>query len=83
MRKDWRSFKIQEKDPDHGCHSSGVREADKAKANRRFRRTLKELISPELDAPLPTERQLTNRWDMAKEGKSRYDPKLGSKFKRK
>jgi hypothetical protein len=48
---------------------------DKAKSHRVYRQTLKRLIHPDLETPLPTEQQLTNPWSMAKDGKTRFDPK--------
>lgn len=56
---------------------------DKAASHRVYRRTLKQRISPDLETPLPTERQLTDPRDMAKEGKSRYDATLPPKRLRK
>jgi hypothetical protein len=73
----------RKKTPITGVTLAESEKQDKAASHRRYRRTLKEIISPTLETPLPTERQLTNPRDMAKEGKSRYDPTRGPKHMRK
>jgi hypothetical protein len=73
----------RKKTPISGVTLAESEKQDKAASHRRYRRTLKEIITPDLETPLPTERQLTNPWDMAKEGKSRYDPKPSPKRMRK
>lgn len=56
---------------------------DKLASHRIYRRTLKQLITPDLETPLPTEQQLTNPWSMAKDGKLGYNTKLPKKLLRK
>jgi len=70
------------KTPVRGVANAPSEKEDKAKSHRIYRQTLKRLIDPDLETPLPTERQLTNPWSMAKDGKMRFDPKL-KKFMRK
>ena len=49
--------------------------ADKVASHRGYRKRVKQALSPALETPLPLERQFTNVWSMAKEGKSRFDPR--------
>lgn len=66
--------------PARGITSQESEKQDKAASHRKYRHALKQAIHPELETPLPTERQLTNPWTMAKDGKMRFDtvalPKL-------
>jgi hypothetical protein len=71
------------KTPIAGVTSAESEKQDKAASHRVYRRTLKQVITPALETPLPTEKQLTNPWSMAKEGKSRYDPDMSPKRRRK
>jgi hypothetical protein len=48
-----------------------------------YRHAVNKLVTPDLETPLPTEKQLTNPWDMAKEGRAKYDPALPHKGLRK
>ena len=73
----------RKKTPITGVTLAESEKQDKAKSHRRYRKAVKLAISPDLETPLPTERQLTNPWDMAKEGKSRYDPRPAPKQMRK
>lgn len=71
------------KTPITGVTLAVSEKVDKARANRAHRHALKVLVTPTLETPLPLERQVTDVWDMAKEGKSRYDATLPAKFRRK
>jgi len=55
---------------------------DKVKAHRAYRRRLKQMVSPDLETPLPLEKELKDVWEMAKEGKS-YDATVDPKRMRK
>jgi hypothetical protein len=61
------------KTPITGITSAVSEKQDKAASHRVYRRTLKQLIEPTLETPLPSEQQLTNSWSMAKDGKSKFD----------
>lgn len=60
---------------------SGSEKKDKQKANRKFRRVVKEKVS-HLDHKLPDRREVSNVWDFAKDGK-RYISEISEKFMRK
>jgi hypothetical protein len=57
--------------------------ADKVASHRRLRRVVRLAINPELETPLPLERQLTNTWSMAKDGKAYFDAKANPRLMRK
>ena len=63
----------QRKNPFVAFTTAQSEKRDKLASHRVYRRTLKQLITPTLETPLPTERQLTDPWKMAKRGK-RYFP---------
>jgi hypothetical protein len=71
------------KTPVCGITSAESEKQDKAASHRAYRRTLNQVIHPTLDTPLPTERQITNPWSMAKDGKSRFNPVKSPKLMRK
>lgn len=73
----------RKKTPITGVTLAESEKQDKAASHRRYRRVLKLLVVPDLATPLPTEQQLTNPWDMAKEGKARYDASLPARRLRK
>jgi len=73
----------RKKTPITGVTLAESEKQDKAASHRRYRRTLKQLVNPDLQTPLPTEQQLTNPWHMAKEGKATYDPTVPRKRLRK
>lgn len=47
---------------------------DKVASHRKLRRTVRQIVPIAPDAVLPTEKQLTNPYSMAKDGKTRFDP---------
>jgi hypothetical protein len=71
------------KTPIAGITLAESEKRDKLASHRRYRRRLKQLIAPDLQTPLPTERQLTDPWSMAKDGKARFDPRKAPKLLRK
>jgi len=62
------------KTPVCGVTTAKSEKADKIASHRKLRRITKQKIQPTLETPLPLERQLTNPWSMAKDGKTRFDP---------
>jgi hypothetical protein len=72
----------RKKTPITGVTLAESEKQDKVKAHRAYRRTLKQTLTPDLETPLPLERQLKDVWEMAKEGKS-YDATLNPKRMRK
>lgn len=71
------------KTPISGVTTAASEKRDKIASHKVYRRTLKRLITPDLETPLPTERQLTNPWDMAKDGKTAFDPNRKPNWRRK
>jgi hypothetical protein len=63
------------KTPAGGVTAAASEKVDKVASHRRYRKALKQALEPTLETPLPLERELTNRWSMAKEGKARFDPR--------
>jgi hypothetical protein len=62
--------------PFRGMSSSESEKQDKRQGNRSLRRQNKILVNKFQDEALPLERnQVMTRWDMAKDGKTRFDPK--------
>jgi hypothetical protein len=58
--------------------------ADKAEAHRRIRREVGEVLRKDPCAEiLPHERELSDPWDMDKDGKGRFDPQAFPKLMRK
>lgn len=55
----------------------------KAAANRALRLALKQAIAMDPETPPPVIGQVMNRWNMAKEGKYRFDPRSFPKGMRK
>lgn len=74
------SGRSRRKTPVRGITSAESEKADKVASHRVYRRTLKQSIDRALEAPLPRERQLTNPWSMAKDGKTRFDPDKSPKL---
>lgn len=70
------------KTPSRGITTAESEKADKAASHRRLRRAVRRVVV-DLDAVMPVERQLTNPWSMAKDGKRRFDPARDSKLMRK
>ena len=71
------------KNPFRGLTLADSEKADKVASHRRYRKALKQALSSTLETPLPLERQLTNAWSMAKEGKARFDPRAYPRMMRK
>jgi hypothetical protein len=71
------------KTPITGITLAESEKKDKVASHRVYRHAVNKLVTPGLETPLPTEQQLTNPWDMAKEGKAKYDPTLPPKRLRK
>lgn len=59
----------------HGITTAESEKADKLAAHRKYRRTLKQKLEAGLDTPLPVERELSNVWSFAKDGKRYLDPR--------
>ena len=73
----------RKKTPITGVTLAESEKKDKVATHRVYRHAVNKLVTPDLETPLPTEKQLTNPWDMAKEGKAKYDPAMPRKFLRK
>jgi hypothetical protein len=61
--------------PVRGATTSESEKSDKAASHRKIRRTIRQIVPIEPDAVLPLEKELTNTFAMAKDGKVRFDPK--------
>ena len=59
----------------HGITMAESEKADKLAAHRKYRRTLKQKLGVEPEAPMPVERELSNVWSFAKDGKRYLDPR--------
>jgi hypothetical protein len=72
------------KSPVCGATVSPSDKLDKRLANRRVRRAVSSAlqVDPERDV-LPHHRELTDPWDMAKDGKTRFDPDSSPELMRK
>lgn len=66
-----------------GITTAVSEKSDKVASHRRIRRVVKQAITPELETPLPLERELTNTWSMAKDGKTYFDQKVHPRLMRK
>ena len=63
------------KTPVRGITTSESEKSDKQMAHRRERRLVRVVVHIEPEAELmPHERELSNPWAMAKDGKMRFDP---------
>ena len=62
------------KTPVRGITTAESEKDDKVASHRKARRVVKQAIEPGLEAPLPLERELTNSWSLAKDGKVRFNP---------
>lgn len=70
------------KTPIHGMTGAKSEKADKAHSHRKVRRAVR--IAVNADAPvLPHEKELTNPWSMAKDGKAMFNPAAYPKLMRK
>lgn len=70
------------KTPTRGITSAESEKADKAASHRKIRRAVRQ-IPPDADTVLPLEKQLTNPYSLAKDGKARFDPVAHPKLMRK
>ena len=71
------------KHPFRGLTLADSEKADKVASHRGYRKRVNQTLSPTLETPLPLERQFTNVWSMAKEGKTRFDPRTDPRMMRK
>lgn len=70
------------KTPICGIASTVSEKSDKAVSHRKVRHAVR--IALETNAPvLPLEKQLTNPWSMAKDGKAVFDPAVNPELMRK
>jgi hypothetical protein len=70
------------KNPIHGITSAASEKSDKAASHRKIRHAARVAVVK--GAPvLPQEKELTNPWSMAKDGKSVFDPAANPKLMRK
>lgn len=68
--------------PVRGITSAESEKSEKAASHRKVRRAVRVAIAREAPV-LPQERELTNPWSMAKDGKARFDPAANPKLMRK
>jgi hypothetical protein len=71
------------KTPVRAVTSSTSEKSDKAASHRKIRRTVRQLVLATPGAVLPLEKELTNTFSMAKDGKARLDPAKSPKLLRK
>ena len=71
------------KTPITGITTAVSEKSDKVASHRRIRRVVKQAITPDLETPLPLERELTNTWSMAKDVKTYFDQKAHPRLMRK
>jgi hypothetical protein len=71
------------KTPVRGITTSESEKSDKAASHRKIRRAVRQIVPVEPDAVLPLEKELTNTFSMAKDGKARFDPKKSPSLLRK
>ena len=71
------------KTPVRAVTSSASEKSNKAASHRKIRRTVRQIVPIEPDAMLPLEKELTNTFSMAKDGKARFDPKSSPNLLRK
>jgi hypothetical protein len=72
------------KRPFRGFSSSDTEKDDKRMANRKFRRKVKQRLTPDVQPEtLPHLREVSNPWCMDKDGKRRFDPAEEPGFMRK
>jgi hypothetical protein len=69
--------------PVRGITLSDSEKADKVASHRRIRRAVRQVVAVGPEALLPFEKQLTNPYSMAKDGKRRFDPVKTPKLMRK
>ena len=73
----------QHKNPVRAVTTSESEKSDKAASHRKIRRAVRQIVPIEPDAVLPLEKELTNTFSMAKDGKARFDPKKSPNLLRK
>ena len=70
------------KTPIHGITCAASEKSDKAASHRKIRHAVRIAVAK--DAPvLPQEKELTNPWSMAKDGKVVFDPAANPELMRK
>jgi len=62
------------KSPAMGVPPAVSNKSDKQASHRKIRRTVRRLVPLQRDPLLPLEKQLTNQYSLAKDGKARFDP---------
>jgi len=62
------------KSPAIGVTTAVSDKSDKQASHRKIRRTVRQLVPLQRDPLLPLEKQLTNQYSLAKDGKARFDP---------
>ncbi len=71
------------KAPFSGITTSESEKTDKVASHRKIRRTVRQIVPITPDVLLPLEKQLTNPYSMAKDGKTRFDPEQFPELMRK
>ena len=70
------------KTPTRGITTADSEKSDKVKAHRKLRRAVRIAVNQDTDT-LPQEKELSNKWVMAKDGKGRFAPSLNPELMRK
>ena len=70
------------KTPIRGIAAADSEASDKAASHRKVRRAVRVAVAKD-DPVLPQERELTNPWSMAKDGKAFFNPSACPKLMRK
>ena len=70
------------KSPVRGLASADSEKADKLASHRKLRRVARVAVEQRKEV-LPLEKELTNTWSLAKDGKTRFDPTAQPKLMRK
>lgn len=73
----------KKKTPICGVSTARSEKADKQASHRKIRRRVRQTDVESGDVALPLERQLTNPWSMAKDGKVCFDPSVQPELMRK
>ena len=62
------------KTPASGITTAVSDKSDKQASHRKIRRAIRQIVPLQHDPILPLEKQLTNQYSLAKDGKARFDP---------
>jgi hypothetical protein len=71
------------KTPATGITTADSEKSDKQASHRKVRRAVRQLVPLQRSPLLPLEKQLTNPFSLAKDGKARFDPAKHPKLMRK